>query len=226
MARMPRRPARVSLICIDRFPGIERFVGLGQLDARQLSTLVERKEPVTNSHFDLAVRAWAAFRAPDPVALVRLARERPDALPFLADALRRLLAEYPSSANGLSTTARHAMEAMEEGPLDGGALFQRTQDREDRPFMGDRGFFDVIGCLASARTPLVRIDPEGVSRDLRGRRVSLTAAGRRVLHGDADAVALNGIDQWRGGVHLFGADSSPWRWDPARETLVSWSSRS
>jgi hypothetical protein len=34
-------------------------------------------------------------------------------------------------------------------------------------------------------------------------------------------VALNGIDEWRGGVHLAGADRSPWRWSPDRKTLVS-----
>ena len=57
--------------------------------------------------------------------------------------------------------------------------------------------------------------------DLRGHTVSMTDAGRGVLAGRDDAVALNGIDEWRGGVHLVGADRSPWRWNPERETLVS-----
>ena len=37
----------------------------------------------------------------------------------------------------------------------------------------------------------------------------------------ADHVRLNGIDLWRGGVHLSGSDCSPWRWDARDETLVS-----
>ena len=38
-----------------------------------------------------------------------------------------------------------------------------------------------------------------------------------MLDGEADHVALNGIDRWVGGVHLRGAP--PWRWDEWREAL-------
>jgi hypothetical protein len=33
-----------------------------------------------------------------------------------------------------------------------------------------------------------------------------------VLAGRGDAIRLNGIDRWIGGVHLVGADAD-WRWD-------------
>ena len=87
--------------------------------------------------------------------------------------------------------------------------------------MGDLGHFDIVRALATARVPLVTVDPRPTAPDLRGHTVSITDAGRSVLTGRADAVALNGIDEWRGGVHLSGIDRSPWRWDPERETLVS-----
>jgi len=87
--------------------------------------------------------------------------------------------------------------------------------------MGDLGHFDIVRALASARVPLVTVVPEPSAQDLRGHTVSITGAGRRVLAGRDDAVALNGIDEWRGGVHLVGADRSPWRWSPDRKTLVS-----
>ena len=59
------------LICIDRFPGVERFIGLGQLTAEQLATLVEHKLPVTDQQFDYAARASgfsrrSSFRAHQP----------------------------------------------------------------------------------------------------------------------------------------------------------------
>jgi len=41
-----------------------------------------------------------------------------------------------------------------------------------------------------------------------------------VLAGEADHVALNGVDRWIGGVHLAGPDS-PWRWDEGTEGIVS-----
>jgi hypothetical protein len=42
-----------------------------------------------------------------------------------------------------------------------------------------------------------------------------------VLTRQRDHIALNGIDLWRGSVHLAGTDRSPWRGDALGETLVS-----
>jgi hypothetical protein len=210
----------VSLICIDRFPGVERFVGLGQLNADQLASLYPTRRPVASEQFALASETWRAFRSDDPRDLLAL-MERTTALPFLADAIHRLFEEYPSTTNGLSRSADAVLRAIDAAPLEGAALFQATQSAEPRPFIGDTGLFDIVHRLAAARVPLVAIDPPTFPMNLRGAAIRLTAAGRDVLAGRSDAVALNGIDEWRGGVHLFGQDRSPWRWDGARETLVS-----
>jgi hypothetical protein len=53
------------------------------------------------------------------------------------------------------------------------------------------------------------------------RTVAVPDAGRHVLDGRRDAIALNGIDLWRDAVHLSGSENSPSRWDARRETLVS-----
>jgi hypothetical protein len=225
--RASRAGAPVSLICIDRFPGVPRFIGLGQLRAEQLSTLLPSKRAVTGEEIATASRVWTAFRAPDPTALAALAsRSSSLALPFLGDALRRFLAEYPSVAQGLSRSALNALEILDRGPREGLSLFHESQHLEAAPFMGDWSFFTVVRTLAHARVPLVTIAPEGAPLDLRGHEVASTAAGRDVLAGRRDAVALNGIDEWKGGVHLTGANGSLWRWDAARETLVSWSTGS
>jgi hypothetical protein len=215
-----------SLICIDRFPGVERFIGLGQLTAAQMATLADARTPVTPAQYALATEAWRAFRSSDPAALVELTvRLKPDAtknlaLPFLGAALRRFLEEYPSTTNGLSRTANAVLRAVAAGPRDGGRLFFDTQTAEEHPFMGDTSFFLMVRRLADARVPLVAIEPDG-DVDLRGRVVTITDAGRRVLSGADDALALNGIDEWHGGVHLVGSTTSPLRWDPRVETLVS-----
>jgi hypothetical protein len=47
----------------------------------------------------------------------------------------------------------------------------------------------------------------------------LTDAGRRVLAGEADHVALDGIDRWVGGVHLHGRDAR-WRWHEGTESIA------
>ena len=223
LIRRRSAPRRVSLICIDRFPGIEPFYGLGQLTAAQLGSLQPTQQVVTADQFDLATTAWNAFRSPDPTLLADLASApwRTAALPFLGAALRRFLSDYPSTTNGLSTTAQHVLDALDNGANDGGALFRATQAREVHPFMGDWSLFNVVRALASSRTPLATIDPRDDRIDLRPHRIAITEAGRAVRAGDVDAVRLNGIDEWHGGVRLTGADSSPWRWDAGRETLIS-----
>jgi hypothetical protein len=218
------RDRRVSLICIDRFPGVERFVGLGQLNAEQLASLYPARQRATGEQFALATEAWRAFRAADPCELLalmtRLASGTADTLPFLHGAIHRLFEEYPSTTNGLSRTADAVLRALASAPLDGMALFESTQAAEPRPFMGDAGFFEILRRLAAARVPLVAIAPATPSH-LRAASLRLTDAGSDVLAGRRDAVGLNGVDEWRGGVHLFGQDRSPWRWDAQRETLVS-----
>jgi hypothetical protein len=69
-----------------------------------------------------------------------------------------------------------------------------------------------------ARTPLLAAEPSGEAVGA-GTRLRPTAAGLRVLQGDADHVGLNGVDRWVGGVHL-GPDGR-WRWDEGTETIVA-----
>lgn len=226
-----RATKRVSLICISSFPGIDRFIGLGQLTADQLATLVGTNVPVTAAHFALSTDAWRAFRSADPMELVYIARQLSAAqsvvseggpvLRFLGDALLRFLAEFPSIENGLSHTEVLALDALAAGATTAGALFAETQAREAAPFMGDMPFFARLRALASARVPLVSLDAAAGALDLRTCPVDITDAGRDVLACRADHVRLNGIDSWRGGVHLAGSDRSPWRWDAGAETLVS-----
>jgi hypothetical protein len=218
------RPAATSLICLDRFPGVEPFIGLGQLSAAQLAPLVDTQQPVSPDQFALASRAWKAFRASDPRALLALAgaESATAGLPFLSDALRRFLGEYPSTANGLSRSGTSVLDALAQGPLDGASLFAATQARERQPFMGDWTLFRIVKGLADARVPLVSIVPDDRPLDLRPHTIAMTDAGRQVQQGARDAIALNGIDEWRGGVHLAGTARSPWRWDAGRETLVSY----
>ena len=66
--------------------------------------------------------------------------------------------------------------------------------------------------------PLLRLDSSGRPVQ-RTTGVRLTGTGARVLAGQADQIALDGIDRGIGGVHLQG-DHVPWRWDEGTETIV------
>ena len=134
---------------------------------------------------------------------------------------KRFLAGFPSTANGLSRTDTLALQALARGPLPAHALFSATQDEEPRPFMGDWQFYGALRALASARVPLINAALPETNQAVGTQMVEITPAGRDVLAGRADAIALNGINRWRGGVRLSGQNQSPWRWDAGRETLVS-----
>ena len=137
-------------------------------------------------------------------------------LRFMAEAFDRLGREYPWTRDGLSLTERRLLAAIAEGAGSAGEAFVRAAAREARPFLGDTWAFAALERLARAEVPL--LDAAGpVDRHT---ALALTEAGRRVLDGAVDHVALNGIDRWIGGVHLVGR-SVPWRWDDGVEGIVS-----
>lgn len=209
---------KLSLICSDRFPGIDHFIGLGSLTARQLESLVDLRLPINAAQYRTAQAAWYAFTSPDPTEIERFIATDTSALPFVATALKRHLEQFPSVDNGLSRTERQALTVLNErGLLSGPRLFVAVQRLEEAVFMGDSSLYGIIDDLSNARHPLVDTTEE--AQEALG-DVTITDVGRKVLKGEADHIVLNGIDRWLGGVHLKG-DTAAWRWDRASERIVS-----
>jgi hypothetical protein len=223
----PGRPG-LSLICVGRYPGIENFVGLGQLTEEQLASLADTRSPVSEIEFRLASVAWNAFTSSVPSDIERVIERDTSALPFLASALLRHLEQFPSVESGLSRTEKQALSVLrEQGPLLALRLFFAVQKMEDPLFMGDLSFFAVLKELASAHFPLIRVENNSQPRSGNRRNpvsassvVALTEVGSRVLDGQEDHVKLNGIERWLGGVHLMGTDAV-WRWDGVRKCMRS-----
>jgi hypothetical protein len=211
---------RITLICIGEHAGIARFGGLGELTAAQLRELPHTNAcaRLTPAALSLADRAWAAFRAPTPEGLGAVAAARLGELRFLGEAFDRLSREYPATRDGLSLTERRVLAAVADGAPDAGTAFVRAAARETRPFMGDSTCFGRMERMAEGPHPLLRLDRPGRRVQLTT-GVHLTDAGARVLAGEADRVALNGVDRWIGGVHLQG-HHVPWRWDDGTEAIV------
>jgi hypothetical protein len=213
-------PSRITLICIGEHVGIARFGGLGQLTSEQLARLpAAAATTLTGSAVELAAHAWDALRAPDPGDLDAIAATSSPELRFLGEAFDRLSREYPSTRDGLALTERRILAAVAGGAATAADAFVRAAARETRPFLGDTWCFDRIARLRDATVPM--LETEGTAGRLGAdTRVRITAAGRRVLAGDDDHVALNGVDRWIGGVHLGGRDVA-WRWDEGTEAIVA-----
>jgi hypothetical protein len=211
---------RITLICIGEHAGIARFGGLGELTAEQLRELphTDACARLTPEALELATRAWAAFRAASPEGLAAVAAARLGELRFLGEAFDRLSREYPAERDGLSLTERRVLAAVADGAPDAGAAFTRAAARETRPYLGDMTCFGRMDRMAQGPHPLLHLDPPGRPVQ-RSTGVRLTDTGVQVLAGQADQIALNGIDRWIGGVHLQG-HHVPWRWDDGTETIV------
>lgn len=90
--------------------------------------------------------------------------------------------------------------------------------------MGDTTYFAHVRDLAQGDRPLIQLGAERAESvhdldSLRHLTVFVTTTGQDVLDGRNDRIRLNGIDMWRGGVHL--TRESPWRWDSERQRVVA-----
>lgn len=185
--------------------------------------LREARQPVTRAQAELAQAAWAAVRASEPTALARLAAANDPALRFLSGSLVRLLEELPAPRRGTSRSERQVLRALADGPRTLGELFLACGEAEEWMFCGDSAFLLQLRRLGAGRAPLLRcdraldaaiaqvFDDVAAMRALFGARCALTEAGRAVLAGEQDWVALSPIDRWVGGTHL--RPGHVWRWD-------------
>ena len=210
MSRLPDvSPFR--LICIGEFLGHPRFAGLGELNPRELASLFPLRRAMASDQVALGSRLWKAFGAPDPRPFAAMVLDGDTAaLPFAAGALRRHLEDFPSTADGLSRTERQILTAAQPGDRSARDLFLACGEMEERRYMGDSTFWTILRRLAHGRVPVLSTNGAFDTGKAPSGIFALTDAGREVLQGRADYVALNGIDRWMGGVHLT---DGRYRWD-------------
>ena len=206
LSGIDRGRTRFSLVCRDEY--------LGPSSPERLRTFFQERRPVSEDEVEAGREGWNQFRSTDPRALVAwAASDQCRRLEFMSDALRRLFEEFPWESDGLSRTERQALSVVRGGAKTLSDAFVASQAMEERIFMGDLGFWDLVHRLEVGPQPLLAVVPP-MGASVSGRElVALTDGGRLVLDGKADAVALNGIDRWIGGVHL--TPNNCWRWTGA-----------
>jgi hypothetical protein len=204
--------ARLSLINVGSFQGVENFVGLGELNAKQLTSLFPERIEIKPPHLNLGRKAWNAFRAPHPMPALVLANDDTSALPYLRSSLFRWFEEFPSSHNGLSRSEEQILRAAVDGTQSRRDLFLKCREFEEAIFMGDSSAFWRMDRLASSPQPaLAQI----------GDAYELTDFGRALLAGEVDWIrGRHGIDVWLGGTHLCGAGGIT-RWDKEQRLFVN-----
>lgn len=214
---------KLSLVCIDNFPGKPDFRGLGELTAEQLASLFPARQQVTQQQLSLATSAWRAYSSPGPTEIQTLLDSDTSALPFLNAALKAHLRRFPSTKNGLGAIENRGLQLVHSGLSRFEDLFRGFGETESIYGLGDCQFWQAMLRMREARQPLLstsngnRNGPE--SGVVTTTEFESTDLGEAVLRGDADFVVLNGIDLWLGGVHL-NHKRNLWRWDEQSETVV------
>ncbi|WP_141506387.1 DUF1835 domain-containing protein [Paenibacillus luteus] len=214
---------KLSLLCIGEFPGIEQFHGLGQLTPAQLQTLSGSWRTIGQREMELGSELWQAYASPDPSQMAELLEKKKEeltssGLPFAYDAFTAHLQRLPSKKNGLGIVEQTTCQAVRNGADTPLALFRQVTDSLQVLGMGDIEYWKVIRALAHGEHPLLSIDGAEASLDpsnipeFLNRPVHLTELGNEVLNGAADRIAVQGIDEWFGGLHLQGHQVA-WRWD-------------
>jgi hypothetical protein len=214
---------RLSLICIDDFPGVQLFHGLGQLNEAQLSSLFPERSEVTAAQLNLGANAWQAYSSPDALGLIALLKTDVSALPFIQNALLKHLQRFPSTSNGLGRVENSALELIAGGRRKFGSLFPAFARREPDYGFGDAQLYLATRRLAKASTPLLT-QRNGGNSEMDSARIFLssfdvTEHGMAALAGREDFVVKNGIDEWLGGIHLKGNEAA-WRWDNETQQLL------
>ena len=194
LEEMELEPGRISVVQSDQY--------LASMTVDEILPLMPRRRTATAAIFRSARRSWERFTSSSPADLYAAAGEDAIGLPFLKAAMRRLCEEYPGLHDGLSRSARQALQAVAQGPATTQELFFRAQAREEAAFMSEGVFARLLADLSA---------PEGALVEEAGDSLVMTALGRRLVAGDGDWLALRPIDRWIGGVHL--QPGSVVRWD-------------
>ncbi|KMT57164.1 DUF1835 domain-containing protein [Pseudomonas fildesensis] len=202
LAGLERAPGKMELIEVDRIPGVERFIGIGQLAPDVLAWLWPQRRLIDDDAVQLAKQAWSAYCDSSPLKWAELAHGTHPALPFLAPALLRQLQELPGIHDGLSLTERLSLAYIAEaGPVPFGRVFaELISRREPLPFLGDMMFHALLRSLIDGEQPL--LTQTEAHLEWPRRVLSLTALGHDVLNCNTYWLDHASQERWVGGVGL------------------------
>jgi hypothetical protein len=186
-------------------------VGIGELNPDQLRAHPPEQALGTEDIAELD-EAWAAVTSPDPATLLSFLARGAGHLPFLTRSLGLLLGRYPDYQTGLGIWDRLLLEfTRDRGPLAARIIGYTMAHSFYRPdWVGDFYLFARLQRLADQRSPHPLVTLAGDSTVIRGTEIRLTDVGHAVLRGEANAVELNGIDDWVAGVHLDSRAGRVW----------------
>lgn len=195
----------LSMVSIDKYPGIEPFQGLGQLSSEQLINLIQSKRKITNEQINEGISGWKAYLSQSVDDLNEWLNEENHYLPYLKQAFLTHKSYYPSPKNGLNELEFLALSILKEGENSFAELFNKVSKQRINDGISDLYFAAILNELMQGKYALITSDSELPSycKHNPKAKLSITGCGLAVLNGNKNRLNLTGIDWWLGGVHLF-----------------------
>lgn len=148
-----------ELLCVDAFPGIDPFNGLGQLNPEQLALLFGQRRSLTRKQFEFAAIVDRAFATQEPKLFGDLAAMTRAPLPWVPAAVARWLQEQPDPCTGLGRLETLALEAVRSGCKTPPEIFKAVAAADTPPqYWGDITLWAKINALADRKNPLIKIE--------------------------------------------------------------------
>ena len=211
----------IECIQINSFPGVKKFIGIGQLSRmpEAVLTLWSQRQSVSPAMIAYGARSWLAFTKDEPLDLWRLTQEE---TPFkdMQLALRRMLMELPWAGNGLSLTEYLSLDILaREGEMRPGAVFSLLMSESDpQPFLGDIMLLAILRPLWKAKHPAITVLETFQDKNpMRQALIAITEFGLSLLDNKADWITqqreLTPVERHVGGVAIS-SNKKNWYWNP------------
>jgi Domain of unknown function (DUF1835) len=187
-------------------------LGVGVLRADEFRA-APAKRAIDGAELAYLDEVWKSVTAPDPGALLRLLGDDVrSTLPWLTAAMPRLLWRYPGIRTGVNRFEERLLaNTRDHGPRAVQVIVQSMRDSwHEEDWVGDNWLWWRLKRLADPALPHPAVAVTGDGTTMARTEVHLTSTGGRIVNAESNFLALNGIDDWVGGVHLDSRAGNVW----------------
>lgn len=199
---------------------------ISQMLAMDIQKLFNNCNEVTLQQTNICSKAWKQFTSKTPDGLLSFHPADLSTMPYLRDAIVRLVKEFPAKDTGLSRTEYLIIDAVRSKQTNEEDIFEYVQKKEPIAFMSKTVFLNKINQMIECKYPILKKEPieQEVALEITEENdqindstvvheytIKVTNYTNQVLSKWADWIQLNGINRWVGGVHL--SDGNMWRYD-------------
>jgi len=186
LAQLDLNNTVVDCVQIDRFPGVRKFIGIGQLSQtpEAILALWPQRKTIISQEIAFGARCWQAFSNDNPTELWRVSQQANAPLAIMQKAMQRVLLELPWTDNGLGLTEQLVLEALaQEGVLCPGEIFNLLMtELEPLPFLGDIMLMAILRPLWQGEQPAIHcVEVKPGDHPMERFNLTITEHGRELL---------------------------------------------